>query len=108
MNVSVISEQKAQVEQQSQLSQSGDNNELITKEIQLNSIIPIENELGRYVYSVFHSIMSLVAIYLSFRCNKNFDISSFLIALCCPYIYIIYILATRGTCGIIQGENQKI
>ncbi len=59
---------------------------------------------GRYIYSVFHSIMSIVAIYLSFRCNKGFDTMSFVLALCCPYIYIIYVLATKGTCGIIQNE----
>ncbi len=59
---------------------------------------------GRYIYSVFHMIMSLIAIYLSFRCNKGFDTMSFVLALCCPHIYIIYILATKGTCGIIQNE----
>ena len=57
---------------------------------------------GRYIYSVFHSIMALVAIYLSFRCNKGFAIGPFLIACCCPYIYIIYTLATQGTCGILE------
>lgn len=61
---------------------------------------------GRYIYSVFHLIMSLVAIYLSFKCNKGFDVGSFLVAFCCPYIYIIYILATKGTCGILEGENK--
>ena len=60
---------------------------------------------GRYIYSVFHLIMSLVAIYLSFKCNKGFDMGSFVVAFCCPYIYIIYILATQGTCGILEGEK---
>ena len=53
---------------------------------------------GRYIYSVFHSIMALVAIYLSFRCNNGFSLGSFFIALLCPYIYIIYVVATKGTC----------
>ena len=57
---------------------------------------------GRYIYSVFHSIMALVAIYLSFRCNKGFSLGPFFIALLCPYIYIIYIVATKGTCGIFE------
>jgi len=60
---------------------------------------------GRYIYSVFHLIMSLVAIYLSFKCNKGFDMGSFIVAFCCPYIYIIYILATKGTCGILSDEK---
>ena len=54
---------------------------------------------GRYIYSIFHVIMSLAALYLSFKCNKGFDIGSFIVAFCCPYIYIIYILATKGTCS---------
>lgn len=74
-----------------------------TSEPQLN-IVQVGQGTGRYIYSVFHSIMSLVAIYLSFRCNNGFETGPFLFALFCPYIYIIYILATRGTCGIIQGE----
>ena len=63
---------------------------------------------GRYVYSVFHLIMSFVAIYLSFKCNNGFNFSSFIVAFCCPYIYIIFILATKGTCGVLEGENQQI
>ena len=60
--------------------------------------------VGRYIYSVFHSVLALVAIYMAFRCNKKFDLGSFIVALCCPYIYIIYILATRGTCGILESQ----
>jgi len=65
-------------------------------------------QYGRYIYSVFHTIMSITAIYLSFRCNKGFDIGSFMLALCCPYIYIIYIFATNGTCGIIANESSSM
>ena len=61
---------------------------------------------GRYIYSVFHSIMAIIAIYLSFRCNNGFSLGSFLIACTCPYIYIIYTVATKGTCGIL--ENKKL
>lgn len=59
---------------------------------------------GRYIYSVFHTIMSLVAIYLAFRCNKGFEIGPFLMALIFPYVYIIYVLATKGTCGVLENE----
>ncbi len=62
---------------------------------------------GRYIYSVFHLIMSLVAIYLSFKCNKGFDMGSFIVAFCCPYIYIIFVLATKGTCGLLEGEKSN-
>lgn len=54
------------------------------------------------IYTVFHTVLSIIAIYLSFRCNKGFDLMSFLIACCCPYLYIIFTIATKGTCGIIE------
>jgi hypothetical protein len=69
---------------------------------------PGTSDTGRYIYSVFHTVMSLVAIYLAFRCNKGFEFGPFLIACCCPYLYIIYILATRGTCGIIASESHNV
>lgn len=71
------------------------------------SIECTDSNNGRYIYSVFHTMMTLVAIYLSFRCNKGFEIGPFLVAILCPYLYIIYILATKGTCGILESENKK-
>ena len=41
------------------------------------------------------------------KCNKGFDLTSFIIALIFPYLYIMYIFATNGTCGIISTENIK-
>ena len=49
--------------------------------------------------------MALIAIYLSWKCNKGFDLLSFLIAIIFPYIYLIYIFATRGTCGVLPRED---
>jgi len=61
-----------------------------------------KDSTGKYIYLIFHMIMSFVAIFLSWKCNNGkFDILSFLIALFFPYIYIIFILATRGTCDKI-------
>ena len=74
------------------------------------SAMPVQNvrvvqeSSGRYLYSIFHTIMSLIAIYLSFRCNGGFDAGAFLMACCCPYIYIIYVLATKGTCGVLESN----
>ena len=73
------------------------------KKLDMKKCPPCDKDTtGRYIYSVFHSIMALVAIYLSFRCNKGFSLGPFFIALLCPYIYIIYIVATKGTCGILE------
>ena len=55
---------------------------------------------GFQIYMVFHIIMTCVAVYLSNKCNKGYDMVSFLIAVFFPYIYIIYILASRGVCEI--------
>ena len=53
------------------------------------------------IFMVFHSIMALFALYLSWKCNgEQFNLVSFLIALFVPYLYIIYILATQGTCSV--------
>jgi len=58
------------------------------------------NNTNKAIYGIFHTLMALLAIYLSFRCNDNkFNAASFVVAFCCPYIYIIYILATKGTCS---------
>ncbi len=62
---------------------------------------------GRYLYMIFHSLMSMIAIYLSFRCNGKFRFSSFIMALLFPYLYIIYVLATQGTCGIMSSCESK-
>lgn len=55
----------------------------------------------RTIYSIFHMVVAIFALYLSFKCNKGFDIGSFLMACCCPYIYIVYKFATsEDFCGI--------
>lgn len=58
------------------------------------------SNIGRNIYAVVHFVLALFAIYLSFKCNGGFRLGPFLVALFCPYIYIIYIFATRGGfCG---------
>lgn len=60
------------------------------------------------IYGIFHSIMFLIAIFLSMRCNNGFNLGSFLVACICPYIYIIFILLTeydKGICGLIHSNK---
>ena len=45
------------------------------------------------MYGIFHMIISIFAIYLSFKCNGAFVLFDFLAALFCPFFYIIYRLA---------------
>ena len=78
------------------------------KQTKNNVVIPIcdEEKSISELYSVFHAFMSIIAIYLSYRCNRRFDIASFISAFCCPYLYIIYSVATKGSCGIIPNESR--
>ena len=41
-------------------------------------------------YSIFHLIVMLFAIYLSFKCNQGFKLVDFLFACFCPVLYILY------------------
>ena len=51
--------------------------------------------------SLIHTILAIFALYLSFICNKGFDLPSFMGAACCPYIYILYVFAIRpDLCGL--------
>ncbi len=64
---------------------------------------------NKYIYSVFHTIMIFIALYLSFRCKGigKYSPLEILAAFCCPYFYIMYILAYYGTCNILPGESDK-
>ena len=42
------------------------------------------------LFSIINWIIFFLALYLSFKCNKGFDLSSFLIACCCAPFYVIY------------------
>ena len=57
------------------------------------------------IYVISHLIISFFAIYLSWKCNNGFNIISFTIALFCPYLYIIWALATNGGCGIFEESK---
>ena len=48
------------------------------------------------IYGVIHLLAFIFAIYLSFKCYGKFNLGAFIVAFFCPWIYIIWILATRG------------
>jgi len=53
------------------------------------------------LYMIFHTIIALFALFLSWKCNQDkFNLGAFIIALLCPYLYIIWALAAHGGCGI--------
>ena len=53
----------------------------------------------RSIYSIFHTITALFAIYLSFKCNNGLAIGDLLLACCCPVLYILYRAATSDFCS---------
>jgi hypothetical protein len=52
----------------------------------------------RHLYGLIYLLISMFALYLSFKCNNGLDVGSFLMALLFPYIYIPYKLAVSGMC----------
>ena len=60
------------------------------------------------LYMVTHMIISFFAIYLSWRCNNGFKLLPFLAALLCPYLYIIWALATKGGCGVFENSLSTV
>ena len=47
--------------------------------------------------SMFYTIITLYAVYLSFKRNNGFDLISFIIAVLFAPIYIIFHIATTGS-----------
>ena len=69
----------------------------------INHVHIYHGSSGQQIYMIFHAMMSMVAIYLTYRCNKKtFNLTSFIMALLFPYPYILYTLSTQGTCGILE------
>ena len=53
------------------------------------------------MYTVFHSIIGIFAIYLSFKCNNGVNIGELLVAILCPVLYVLYKVAVSpDLCGI--------
>jgi hypothetical protein len=54
------------------------------------------------ILSIIWSLVTLFAIYLSFRCSNGFNIGQLLLAMLFPPIYIVYYLATGNLCGLLK------
>lgn len=64
----------------------------------LNLNLNSGNSLTKNILAILHFVVSLYAIYLSFKCNNGFNFGSFIVACCCPYIYILYAAAVNNFC----------
>jgi len=64
-------------------------------------MMPFPEPFKHTFVSLIHTILAIFALYLSFICNKGFDLASFLAATFCPYVYILYVFAIRpDLCGL--------
>lgn len=58
--------------------------------------------VGGSVYGVFHLIAVVFAVYLAVKCNQRINVLAIIVAIFCPWIYIIYaVIRYRGFCGVI-------
>ena len=56
------------------------------------------NSLFQGISALVHFILSILAIYLSIKCNKGFNLGDFLLACCCPMCYVPIRLGISGFC----------
>lgn len=56
----------------------------------------IKEYIFKNINGIIYSAFSMFAIFVSFKCNGRFDLGSFIIALCCPWLYLIFVAATKG------------
>ena len=50
------------------------------------------------IIALVHFIIAILAIYLSIKCNKGFNLGDFLLACCCPMCYVPIRLGFSGFC----------
>jgi hypothetical protein len=60
-----------------------------------------DSPLIQTILSLIHTVAAIFALYLSFHCNRGFNVGSFLAAGICPYVYILYAFAVfPDLCGL--------
>ena len=58
----------------------------------------IDNDKFVNYYGYFHLFITIISVALYLKCsaNKGFNKRSFTFALCCPHLYLLYTIATKG------------
>ena len=76
-----------------------------------NNVVTVEKEkesklsfIFSSAYKIFHTILALFSIYLSFRCNGGFAWGSVILSILFPQIYILYSLAVHS--GLCVNPNS--
>jgi hypothetical protein len=65
----------------------------------VEKIVVNENNIGiEKIYGLVHLVVGLYAVFLSFKCNKGFNLGHLVLALLFPWFYILYHLAVNEGC----------
>jgi len=66
---------------------------LILKKKKENFKVSSSFSITKIAMSIINLLIFIIAVYLSFKCNKGFKLESFLLACCCSPFYLIYRIA---------------
>ena len=79
------------------------------KSIIENFATSVQSSPTKKFFGVLHVALGIFALYVSIKCNNGFNAGSFVLACCCPQLYLIYIAATTGFGFCMKGKivNQN-
>ncbi len=70
-----------------------------------------ENSETRYLFKILWFLINfavcIYALYLSFQRNQGLDLSSVIVAFCCSWCYVIYVLAVKVPKPALIRLNTK-
>mgnify|MGYP001463631012 CR=1 FL=1 len=52
-------------------------------------------DLFNIIWFLINFVVGIYALYLSFQRNQGLDLSSLIVACCCPWCYVVYALAVQ-------------
>lgn len=111
LNSQLNEQQREQLNEQQREQLSAQLNAQLNNKLNADNTQPLTEHysnarVGWTSYGVLHFLAFIFAVYLAFKCNPNISVLSVLVAIFCPWIYIIYILVTRrGICSDVTPNN---
>jgi|UniRef100_A0A6C0IYN6 hypothetical protein len=79
-------------------------NQNTKKSIIENFAVSVQSSPTKKFLGVLHFALGIFALYVSIKCNNGFSAGSFVLACCCPQLYLIYIAATTGFGFCMKGK----
>jgi len=69
------------------------NNEVAAMDSPFVALVTPNKNTASIVLQILNVVLLVAALYLSFKCNKGFNLGSVLVAFCCSPCYVAYRLA---------------